>query len=138
VATSIGCRVKLIGDYDATIDQGVSDVQEKAELYFERLQSDPMTPFDQGVYNDIDSRLAVLNSRASSLEKYPIIVAQIANLQSQFNDLEKLDKITPRPFKPETVKNAESAIAVSVESILKLELALKRGIAAPPSLGKSQ
>ena len=126
-----GCAVKFIGDYDETIDKGVTDVQQRAELYFSRLQSTPNTPYDQNFYDDMNSRLAVSKSRAASLPKYPIIVEQLANLKAQFDTFQKLDKSSPRPFPGVAVTDAESAIAVSVESILKLELALKRG--APPS-----
>jgi hypothetical protein len=125
------CAVKLIGDYDDTIDKGVTDVQQRAELYLSKLQSTPNTPYDQSFYDDIDARLAVLKSRAVSLPKYPIIVEQLGNLRSQFDTLQKLDKSSARPFPGVAVTDAESAIAVSVESILKLELALKDG--AKPS-----
>ena len=128
------CAVRLIGDYDEKIDTGVSDVQQKAELYFAKLQSDPNTPYDQSFYDDIYSRLAVLRSRASSLAKYHIIAEQIDNLKTQFDTLQRLDKGTSRPFPKAAVTSAESAIAVSVESILKLELALKRGVKSPPAL----
>jgi len=132
------CAVRLIGDYDDTIDKGVTDVQQRAELYLSKLQSTPNTPYDQGFYDDINARLAVLKSRASSLPKYPIIVQQLGNLKSQFDTLQKLDKSSARPFPSVAVTDAESAIAVSVESILKLELALKeRGKASPPSLTKT-
>jgi len=131
----VGCTVRFIGDYDDTIDKGVTDVQQKAELYFSKLQSSPNTPYDQGFYDDINARLAVLKSRAASLPKYPIILEQLTNLKSQFAKFQELDKSSPRPFPSVAVAAAESAIAVSVESILKLELALKaRGQAPPPSL----
>jgi hypothetical protein len=132
-----GCAVRLIGDYDDTIDKGVTDVQQRAELYLAKLQSSPNTPYDQGFYDDIGARLAVLKSRALSLPKYPIIAEQLTNLRAQFDSLQKLDKSSARPFPSVAVTDAESAIAVSVESILKLELALKaRGQAPPPSLTK--
>jgi hypothetical protein len=133
-----GCTVRLIGDYDDTIDKGVTDVQQRAELYLSKLQSTPNTAFDQGFYDDINARLAVLKSRASSLPKYSIIVEQIGNLKSQFDTLQRLDKSSRRPFPGVAVTDAESGIAVSVESILKLELALKdRGKANAPSLSKT-
>lgn len=133
-----GCAVRLIGDYDNTIDIGVTDVQQKAELYFSKLQSDPMTSYDQSFYDDIHARLAVLKSRAASLPKYPIILQQLSILKSQFDTFQKLDKESQRPFPAGAVTAAESAISVSVESILKLELALKaRGAANPPSLTKT-
>ena len=129
-----GCAVKLIGDYDEKIDAGVTEVQQKAELYFSQLQSNPNTPYDQGFYDDIHSRLAVMKTRASSLPKYQIIAQQIDNLKSQFDNLQALDKTSSRPFPVVAVTDAESGVAVSVESILTLELALKRGVKSPPSL----
>ena len=131
-----GCAVKFIGDYDQTIDKGVTDVQQTAELYFSKLQSTPNIPYDQNFYDDINSRLAVLKSRAASLPKYPIVVEQLANLKAQFDTFQKLDKSSPRPFPGVAVADAESAIAISVESILKLELALKRGVPPPPAMTK--
>jgi hypothetical protein len=57
-----------------------------------------------------------------------------ALLQNTFATFEQVDKTTPRPLvndkttnKPPLVTNTESAVTTSVESILKLELALKRG-----------
>jgi hypothetical protein len=38
VVSSAGCAVKFIGDYDLTIDNGVTDVQQRAELYFGKLR----------------------------------------------------------------------------------------------------
>lgn len=51
-ALSTGCAVKLIGDYDATIDVGVSDVQQRAEVYLGKLKANPSTPYDPNFYND--------------------------------------------------------------------------------------
>ena len=132
-AVLLGCHVKLIGDYDDAIDKGVTDLQQRSELYFAKLQSSPNTPFDQDFYDDVNSRLAVLKTRASSLPKNTILVEQISNLTSQFEKFEELDKTAKRPIAAGIVKAGESAIAVSVESILILELALKRGIATPPN-----
>ena len=129
-----GCRIKTIGDYDDAIDKGITDVQQRAELYFSKLQSTPGTPFDQNFYDDINSRLVVLRSRASALPKYPIIVEQIGNLKTEFDTFQKLDKDAARPIQAAIVRDAESAITVSVESILTLELALKRGATSLPAL----
>lgn len=122
-----GCTVRLIGDYDATIDQGVSDLQQRVEVYFAKLRSTPTTPYDPTVYDELNARLAVLKTRASLLAKYSIIASELANLQTQVDTFKQLDQISPRPLSPGIVTPAESSIVVSVESILKLELALKRG-----------
>ncbi len=129
-----GCAVKFIGDYDNAIDTGITDVQQKAELYFAKLQSTPNTPYDQNFYDDIDSHLAVLKSRALVLPKNQILVAQITNLKAQFDDFEKLDKTSSRPFPSAAVTAAQAGIETSVESILKLEFALKGGGKNPPEL----
>jgi hypothetical protein len=132
VTPGVGCAtVRLIGDYDDAIDKGVTEVQQKAELYFATLRSTPSTPFDQTFYDDLSARLAVLKTRAASLPQYTIIGQQIANLQTQFDTFQRLDKVSARPFPGVAVTDAQSAIAVSVESILRLELALKRGVAPP-------
>jgi hypothetical protein len=131
----IACTVRLIGDYDATIDQGVTAFHQDTEGYFVKLQSTPETPFDQNIYDGLYARLAVLKSRAASLPKYTIISKQVDNLKAQVDIFYKLDKAAKRPITGSIVTPAESAISVSVESILKLELALKRGDNPPESNG---
>jgi hypothetical protein len=122
-----GCTVRLIGDYDATIDNGVTELHQQAEHRFATLLSTPNTPFDPNVYDELDSRLAVLKSRASSLPKYSIIIGQLGEMKAQFENLRRLDQISPRPIAPGAVTAAQSAVAVTVESILKLQTGLKRG-----------
>jgi hypothetical protein len=138
LAASTGCAVKFIGDYDATIDSGVSDIQQRAEVYFGKLKADPNTPYDPNFYNDINARLTVLLTRAKLLPQYPIIVQQIQELQSQFSKLQTLDQSMGRPMPFGVVDAAESAITISVESILRLELALRRGDKNAPSVGATK
>lgn len=127
LALVAGCTIRLIGDYDDTIDQGVTDIQQRTELYFAKLRSDPLTPYDSSFYDDISARLAVLKTRAAALTQYKIIGQQLGNMKDQFDNLRVLDKSSARPVPPGLVDAADNAITVSVESILKLELALKRG-----------
>jgi hypothetical protein len=125
------CTVRLIGDYDDNIDKGVTDLQQRTEFYFAKLRSTPATTFDQAFYDDVNARLVVLKTRASSLQKYAIVGQQITNLQEQYKDLEKLDRSSSRPISSTMVDAADNGITASVESILKLELTLKRG--SPPT-----
>jgi hypothetical protein len=129
-----GCTVRLIGDYDDTIDKGVTDVQQKTELYFAKLESNTSTPYDQSFHDDIKARLVVLESRAVSLPMYSIIAQQITLLQKTFNDFQSEDQMATRPLsidasthKPILVRDTEPAVTGIVEKILRLELALKRG-----------
>jgi hypothetical protein len=132
--TAASCAVRLIGDYDDAIDKGVTDIQQKAEEYWAKLQSTPATPIDQSFYDGINASLAVLSSRAKSSPKYTIIVQQVALLKSQFDDFQKVDKLAQRPIASVAfITSGQAGIEVSIESILKLELALKRGSTSPPS-----
>jgi len=90
--TAGGCAVRLIGDYDDTIDKGLTYVEQKAKLYLAKLQSTPNTPYDQSFYDGFNASLAVLRSRMASLPRHNIIGQQITNLMSQFNHLQTLTK----------------------------------------------
>ena len=49
MASHVWCTVRLIvGDYDDTIDKGITDLQQRTELYLARLRSTPNTAYDQG------------------------------------------------------------------------------------------
>jgi hypothetical protein len=122
-----GCTIRLIGEYDEVIDTGVTELQQKAEQRFATLLSQPETPYDPAVYDDLDARLAVLQSRAKTIPKYPLIVEQLVSLKAQFETLRQLDKTSARPIAKNVVTSAQSAVAVSIESILKLQTGLKRG-----------
>ncbi len=126
------CQVRFIGDYDDTIDKGVVDVQEKTETYLAKLKADPPAAFDQTFYDGINAKLATLKSRATLMPKYPIIRDQLGLLENSFSDLQKLDKM--RPFPAKAVDTAKTLIEASIESIERLELALKQGKANAPGL----
>lgn len=136
-----GCTVRFIGDYDDTIDKGVMDLEQKTELYLTKLASPSPPAYDQDFYDDVNSRLTVLKSRAAMMPKYPIVADQLTLLQSQFVDLQKLDKMRPNPpLPPQAVGNVKTLMEASFESIERLELSLKeRGKATAPALtGKSK
>jgi hypothetical protein len=121
-----GCAVKFIGDYDDVIDRGVTDFQQAAATYLSQLETQPNTPYRQAFYDDAHGRLAALRSRAAASDKKEILVEQIDELRKSLDQLQKGDQLG-RPIPVAFVTIAQSTIAVHVESILKLELALKRG-----------
>lgn len=123
-----GCMsVRLIGEYDATIDQGVTAVQQQAELHYAKMNADPLAPVDENFYQQMEASIAVLHTRATALPKYDLIAQQLALLQSSFDDQHQLDKISKRPLPPKMFATAQSGMETSIGSILRLELALKRG-----------
>src|SRR5271165_1320521 len=127
LGTFTGCAAKLIGDYDAAIDTGVSDIQQRAEVYIGKLKDDPATPYDPTFYTDMSARLKVLQTRADVLPQYSLIQQQLTLLQDQFNKMQSLDRDMKRPVIIGVFVAVENALTVNVESILKLELALQRG-----------
>lgn len=134
VSSLAACKVSLIGEYDDSIDRGVTDVQQAAETYFTTLKSTPTAPFDRTFYDGMRSRLIVLSSRATLLPKYPVIVQQLSGLQREFDDFRQLDSMTRRPVSASFVAATENGVTVAVEAILKLELALKRGESPPQTV----
>lgn len=123
-----GCMsVRLIGEYDETIDQGITAVQQQAEMHYQTMKGDPLLPTDENFYAQTAASLAVLHTRATALPKYDLIAKQIELLQSSFEDQHQLDKITKRPVPRQLFAPAQSALEISVGAILRLELGLKRG-----------
>src|SRR6185437_13170239 len=123
-----GCMsVRLIGEYDATIDQGVTALQQQAELHYARMNADPLAPVDENFYQQMSASIAVLHTRATALPKYELIARQLELLQSSFDDQYQLDKISKRPLPRQLFATAQRGMETSIGSILRLELALKRG-----------
>ena len=123
------CTLRLIGEYDDVIDKGLTEFQQNIETYLSKLVSTPSTALDQSVYDSAHGQLLALKSRAQASFKKDILAKQLDELLAELNDLQALDKTAGRPIPnpAELFKNARSALDVTVESILKLELALKRG-----------
>lgn len=131
-----GCKVTLIGDYDDVIDKGITDFQQKVETYMSILENAPDTQYDAGFYEDIFVRLAMLKTRAQASDKKEILGRQIDELKATIVDFQKGDRGIARKngkINTDFVADSQSAIEVDVESILKLELALKRGNNAAPT-----
>lgn len=122
--TTVGCMIRFIGDYDDVIDKGVTDLQQRTEVYLAKVQANPPAPFDQSFYDDVNARMKVLKTRAALQTKYKIISEQLDLLQKNFDLLQQLDQ--KRPFPPGAVQSADDGIVRSVEAIEKLQLALKQ------------
>lgn len=147
-----GCsQIKLVSDYDERIDQGVTDIQKKVEAILtkiERSASDPSSTYAASDYSSIKEELNVLITRAESMDKNELTVKQLytlgyALLESppiapeslkikppiKDGSLEKRHQLK-EPFKPEDMRDLRSLIGVNFRSILKFELAKKRGAGA--------
>jgi hypothetical protein len=120
-----GCTLRLIGDYDDIIDKGMTDFQQKLEAYLSKRAADPNATYDQTFYDDVNARLTAMRSRAQASFKKDILVHQMDDLIATVADLQKADKAGK--LTPAFIQGARTTLSVEIESILKLELALKRG-----------
>jgi hypothetical protein len=128
-----GCAVKLIGDYDDVIDRSVTTFYESTEEHFARLVIRAGTPDSKyaanvAFYEQAQARLSVIRLRAATSPRKQLLVAQVDLLSDSVEKLRQLHASAGDQDLPsEALQAARTAITVHVESILKLELALKRG-----------
>ena len=124
------CTIRLIGDYDDVIDKGLTDFQVKVESFLTGLESGAGTPqaeYKPDFYDVADATISSLRSRAKASFKKDILSEQLDNLRKSMNDLRDLHKSFGAKISRQSVETARSTLEVSIESILHLELALKRG-----------
>jgi hypothetical protein len=125
-----GCAVRLIGDYDEVIDHGITDFQEKADAYLIQLSEASGTAaaaYAPAFYDQSQARLGSLRTRAEASFKKEILAKQITLLIDTMDKLRALHKDMGQKITPGAIDASRAAIESQVGSILKLELALKRG-----------
>jgi hypothetical protein len=125
-----GCAVRLIGDYDEVIDHGITDFQEKADAYLIQLgevSGTAAAAYAPTFYDQSQARLGSLRTRAEASFKKEILAKQITLLMDTIDKLRALHKDMGQKITPGAIDASRAAIASQVGSILKLELALKRG-----------
>ena len=130
---SLACTVRLIGEYDEVIDHSLTDFQQKTEAFLSHLEADhghPEASYAKNVdfYNNALASISTMRLRAAAQPKKEILVQQLDLLKQSMEDLRKLHQTAgPDGLTDGPIEAARSALEVHLESILKLELALKRG-----------
>lgn len=125
-----GCTVKLIADYDETIDKSTAEIQKKVETFLTKLERAvgiSAADYSQHVafYDEVRVDLSSLKVRAAAIPQNTITEQQIDLLTENWSNLEKLHIIG--------FKNKEEIVPLrrnfnqAFTQILKLELAKKRG-----------
>lgn len=133
LAFTTACAVRLIAEYDEVLDHSITDFQQKTELFLAKLESNAGTP-DATYANSkdfYDQAVATLNTmrvRALASSKNSLMVQQVDLLKSSVEDLRKLhEDAGAKGLTRGEIDAARSALETHFESMLKLELALKRG-----------
>jgi hypothetical protein len=121
--------IQLISDYDAGIDQGITELQKTTETFFTKLDHTgrgpgPLSAEEQDFLDKTSVAITALQIRAGALPKDDITLAQLALLKDSFSVLGDLLKAGAPRDQLQPIRNAFNT---STGAILKLELAKKRG-----------
>ena len=124
--------VKLISDYDEITDQTLHELQESTATYFVQLErdltdEDGITQYeDYTVFFDrAKIHLNTLKIRTRAFEKNRIVVNQVDELATMFDNLEKAHQIGFQSA--EAIAPPLNSFNTAFTAIAKLQIALKRG-----------
>jgi hypothetical protein len=130
----LGCGpVRLVSSYDEVIDQRTSDLHTKIGAFVGRMETLAGKPegtylANQEPYVEINAEIATLRLHAAAVPKNEITVKLIDELSQNVDSLRKLHEIGgDRGLRKVLAGPALSAIDVNCGSIIKFEIAKKRG-----------
>lgn len=124
-----GCvSVKLISDYDETVDKQINDLYKNISAYMLDLSNKPQVSADEKLirennFNDIILQIKAIKIRAMAKEGNDLQIQQVDILLDSWNKIGELQKT---PLTKEIVLNAQSGLEITVTAILKLEIAKRR------------
>jgi hypothetical protein len=129
---SQGCTVTLIAAYDAETEQQVTSIQKSIEDFFahqlhNKGGADAKYDACKSFYSDTEASLRVLATRVAAIPKNDQIANQVLELVGTIADLEKIHQKHPDGLEEVSIIPARNGIESVCGSILKLELAKKRG-----------
>jgi hypothetical protein len=130
VLVAVGCtNIRLIADYDEQIDKSVTDLQRKVETFLTGLERNASTPpaaYHANVkfYDEAKVDLSAIRVRAAAIPKNDITLTQLDLLA---DSLGKLEQLHQSGISRAHIAPVRSALNTSFTSILKLEIAKKRG-----------
>lgn len=119
------CDVTLISRYDEVIDRGITNFQQKMDLYLIQKQKDPMPAYRESFYDSVFADLQMLKTRAESVPKNAQMSSIITSLRKQVQTVKTRDSSGSRS--PDLYRIADETIDQNCMDALTLELAKKRG-----------
>lgn len=121
---------KIPSDYDELTTKTLTELQQSVSTYFvkvERTLNTPMAQVSQFIpfFDDAKVKLNTLEIRTAAIENNQLTHQQILELQEMIANLEKLHELG---FKSaEEIRELQKPFTSAFTSILKLQLALRRG-----------
>jgi hypothetical protein len=129
-----GCStIKLVGDYDEHIDQGVTQLQKDVETFLVKLEASAEKPadrvesYDKNIqfYNETKVAISSLRIRADSMERNSITVRMLDRLAKNISRLEGMHR--EGLAKAEIDESIRGGLNAQFTAILTFELAKRRG-----------
>ena len=122
--------IRLISEYDDITDKKVTELQDKFAKHFvtlERIIGAKEAAYENFIpfYDDVKSEMRTLTIRANAIDKNDIVIKQLKFLDQNIADLEALHKLGFS--KTSELLPLRNAFETSFTSIIKLQMALKRG-----------
>ena len=122
--------VRLITDYDEVTYASINAVQEKVTTFFVDWRQDMGTKKakyenHKDFYRDMRVKTETLALRANAMDKNSIVIQQVQLLESNFKNLEDLDKAGVNSV--EEILPLKNAFNSALTAMIKLQLGLKRG-----------
>lgn len=130
--------VRFLSEYDEVLDVGTTDLQRRVETFLFDMEAKAGTAAgeyaaNRAFYDAVRVEHTVLRSRAQAVPKNALTVEQLDLLGASLDKLRELHERGGANGLPrEVVEPARTALTTQFVSILKLELAKKRGETAKP------
>ncbi len=138
LAAATGCAtIRLVGDYDQQIDEGVTALQRQTETFLVKLESvggNRVAPYEsnQAFYGEAKVAISSLRVRADATERNSLTVQMLDKLQNNFNRLENDHR---HGIAKQELSLYRGGFNSQFTAILTFELAKRRG--EQPDPGKA-
>ncbi|QRY35531.1 hypothetical protein JVX96_29980 (plasmid) [Variovorax sp. PDNC026] len=125
-----GCtNIRLVGDYDKAMDDGVTALQKKTESHLVRVSAVPgpkAAPYKgtESFYQDARVEISSLRVRADSTARNSLTVRMLDKLQNNYDRLERMHK---EGLTVAEIPVLRGALNSQFTAILTFELAKRRG-----------
>jgi len=133
IASVSACKVRLISDYDEVIDHSTTELQKKVEGFVRKMESSAGTAdgtfeTNKAFYDDVLTDISALRVRALAAPNNSLTVQEIDLIEKNIKQLRDLHaNSADKSLRPAIAEPALTALNVQFVSLLKLELAKKRG-----------
>jgi hypothetical protein len=126
---AVGCTVLFVSPYDEKFDQGVSDLQQKTEVFLAKIAKSKATHSNSGdFYTDARGEIEALRSRALVYgeDKNKGTLAELDLLQKAFEQMEQYHRAGP--ITGSGYEAMRNTLGAHFRALLQIEVHKKRSL----------